>query len=79
MPLNVRAGAAQLAYTLDHCDAKVVFVEDQYAALAREALLGVSRTVQVIPADVDSFASEGGDTDSRRRHRLRLRKKTSRC
>ena len=30
VPLNVRAGVSQLAYTLDHCDAKVLFVEDQY-------------------------------------------------
>src|SRR5271156_4484305 len=30
VPLNVRAGTAQLAYMLDHCDAKIVFVEDQY-------------------------------------------------
>ena len=29
VPLNVRAGVAQLSYTLDHCDAKVVFVEEQ--------------------------------------------------
>src|SRR5208337_156987 len=47
-------------YTLDHCDAKVVFVEDQYAALAQEALAGVRRTVQMIPADVDRFAVECG-------------------
>ena len=60
VPLNLRAGAEQLTYTLDHCDAKAVFVEDQYAVLAQDALLGVTRTVRVIPADVDSFASEGG-------------------
>ncbi|MFZ0887838.1 MAG: amino acid adenylation domain-containing protein [Candidatus Binataceae bacterium] len=60
VPLNVRAGVSQLAYTLDHCDAKVVFVEDQYNALAHEALAGVSRAVQVIPADVDRFAVECG-------------------
>ena len=58
VPFNVRAGVAQLAYTLDHCDAKVVFVEDQYKALAEEALAGVSRAVRVISADRDSFADE---------------------
>ncbi len=62
VPLNVRAGVSQLAYTLDHCDAKVLFVEDQYAALAGEVLAGVNRTVQVIPADVDSFATDRGAT-----------------
>src|SRR5271155_1971847 len=60
VPLNVRGGVSQLAYTLDHCDAKVVFVEEQYAALAREALAAVSRTVQVTTADVDAFATECG-------------------
>jgi amino acid adenylation domain-containing protein len=58
VPLNVRAGAAQLTYTLEHCDAKVVFVEDQYLPLAEQALNGLSRKVQVIRADVDAFASE---------------------
>ncbi len=33
VPLNVRAGISTLSYTLDHCDAKVVFVGDRYAAL----------------------------------------------
>ena len=32
VPLNVRAGVTQLSYMLDHCDAKVVFVEEQYTA-----------------------------------------------
>ena len=58
VPLNVRAGAAQLTYTLDHCGAKVVFVEAQYEPLLQEGLAGVSRAVRVIPADVDSFAGE---------------------
>ena len=30
VPLNVRAGVSQLSYMLDHCDAKVVFVGNQY-------------------------------------------------
>ena len=53
VPLNVRAGAMQLSYMLDHCDAKVVFVEDQYAGLLREALADVRREIRVIPANVD--------------------------
>ncbi len=59
VPLNVRAGASTLSYTLDHCDAKVVFVEDQYAALIKEVLAGVPRAVQTIPADVDSLVAAG--------------------
>ena len=53
VPLNVRAGAAQLSYMLDHCDAKVVFVEDQYTGLLRETLGSVRRDIRVIAADVD--------------------------
>jgi amino acid adenylation domain-containing protein len=53
VPLNVRAGVMQLAYMLDHCDAKVVFVEEQYAALLGEALADVRRDIRVITANVD--------------------------
>src|ERR1700683_2982513 len=60
VPLNVRAGASQLSYTLDHCDANVVFVEEKYTALIKEVLAGVRRAVRVIPADVDCFVVQGG-------------------
>ena len=33
VPLNVRAGVSQLSYMVEHCDAKVVFVGDEYTAL----------------------------------------------
>ena len=54
VPLNVRAGVSQLSYTLDHCDAKVVFVASQYSALIKEVMADVSRPVAIIPADLDS-------------------------
>lgn len=53
VPLNVRAGAVQLAYMLDHCDAKVVFVEKQYTELLRETLGSVRRDIRVVEANVD--------------------------
>lgn len=53
VPLNVRAGALQLSYMLDHCDARIVFVEDQYGEVLREALAGVRREIRVIGANVD--------------------------
>ena len=53
VPLNVRAGVMQLSYMLDHCDAKVVFVEDQYAELLREALGSVPRNIRVISVNVE--------------------------
>ena len=58
VPLNVRAGVSQLSYTLDHCDAKVVFVEEKYTGLIKEVLVSVRRAVRVIPAEVDCFIAE---------------------
>ena len=59
VPLNVRAGASALSYMLDHCDATVVYVAEQYAALINEVMGGVRRTVRVIPAGVDGSAAAG--------------------
>jgi amino acid adenylation domain-containing protein len=53
VPLNVRAGVAQLSYMLDHCDAKAVFVEDKYVALLSEALEDVRRDIRVVQSNVD--------------------------
>jgi amino acid adenylation domain-containing protein len=63
VPLNVRAGASQLSYTLDHCDAKVVFVGTKYDALIREVMPHVQRPVGVIPAEPDG-CSEVSETSS---------------
>src|SRR5208337_508225 len=38
VPLNVRGGVSQLSSTLEHCDAKVVFVEPQYNVLIKEVM-----------------------------------------
>jgi amino acid adenylation domain-containing protein len=54
VPLNVRAGVSQLSYTLDHCDAKVVFVGSKYDGLIKEVMPRVQRPVEVISADLDS-------------------------
>ena len=54
VPLNVRAGVAQLAYTLEHCDAKIVFVGRHYDALIKDVLVQVRRPVEVISADAES-------------------------
>jgi amino acid adenylation domain-containing protein len=53
VPINVRAGAMQLSYMLDHCDAKVVFVENQYREMLSEALAGVRRDIRIIEASAD--------------------------
>ncbi|HEX4183771.1 MAG TPA: condensation domain-containing protein [Caulobacteraceae bacterium] len=64
VPLNVRAGASQLAYTLEHSDAKVVFVEPQYEALAREAMAHGERDVELVLADRDGLAEPAPDNES---------------
>ena len=54
VPLNVRGGVAQLSYTLDHCDANVVFVETKYDALIKELTANVQRPIKVVAADLDA-------------------------
>src|SRR3984957_11880515 len=54
VPLNVRGGVSQLSYTLDHCDAKIVFVGSGYDALIKEILTNVRRSVEVVAADLDA-------------------------
>ena len=56
VPLNVRAGRSQISYTLEHCDAKVVFVGKEYRSLINEVLGEVARPIHVIDADVDSVS-----------------------
>ena len=53
VPLNVRAGAMQLSYMLDHCDARLVFVEEKYVELLGEALGSVRRDMRVVNVNVD--------------------------
>jgi amino acid adenylation domain-containing protein len=58
VPLNSRAGATTLAYTLEHCDAAVVFVQEQYDGLFKEATAGMKRPVPSVMANVDSLATD---------------------
>jgi acyl-CoA synthetase (AMP-forming)/AMP-acid ligase II len=53
VPLNVRAGQSQLAYTLAHCQAKIVFVESKYDSLIGNILDQLPHQVKVVPADPD--------------------------
>lgn len=50
VPLNTRSGKAHLAYALNHCDARVVFVSAEYAGTIDE-ILGQGGRPQVIRAD----------------------------
>jgi len=55
VPLNVRAGVSQLSFTLDHCDAQVVYVDPEYRSLVEEVMASIQRAVRVIFADADSI------------------------
>jgi amino acid adenylation domain-containing protein len=53
VPLNVRAGVSQLSYMVEHCDAKMLFVGDEYEALAEEVMVQVRRPVRLVRSDVE--------------------------
>src|SRR3984885_909544 len=65
VPLNVHAGVTQLSYMVEHCDAKVVFVDDEHAALMTEVMIQVRRPVRVIPCDADNLAAMHDTTPPR--------------
>jgi amino acid adenylation domain-containing protein len=53
VPLNVRGGVSQLSYMVEHCEAKVLFVGEEYEGLATEVMAQVRRPVRVVRSDVD--------------------------
>ncbi len=60
-PLNLVASRAHLAYTLEHCDCKIVFTSAEHEARMREGLADVTRPVEVRvidPGDPGLFAGE---------------------
>jgi amino acid adenylation domain-containing protein len=65
VPLNVRAGVSQLSYMMEHCDAKAVFVGDEYAALVTEVMAQVPRPVRVI-SEVEGMGATRGTVPSRK-------------
>jgi acyl-CoA synthetase (AMP-forming)/AMP-acid ligase II/acyl carrier protein len=58
VPLNARAGTTQLSYSLEHCDANIVFVGRPYDALIKDVLVHVRRPVEVVYVDSDTGLSE---------------------
>ncbi len=53
VPLNVGAGRSQLEYLLNHSDARVVFVSDQYSDLLQSTMGQVGRPIKVITFHLD--------------------------
>ena len=54
VPLNVRAGPSQLSNNLENCDAKLVFVSQQYDTLIKGVLGLVRSPVEVVCAHSDA-------------------------
>ncbi|HTU33736.1 MAG TPA: AMP-binding protein, partial [Candidatus Acidoferrum sp.] len=61
VPLNVGAGESQLCYTLDHSEAKAIYVSPEYGALLKSLTPKVSPKMHVIAADVDGVSETGGE------------------
>jgi acyl-CoA synthetase (AMP-forming)/AMP-acid ligase II len=52
-PLNTAAGAAQLAYVIDHSQTGIVFVSDDFASQLDQAIAASKRDVRIVRTDVD--------------------------
>jgi len=53
-PVNLLAQPSQLAYVLDHCDARIVFVSPDQVGRLQEAMKDVARALEVIVCDPDA-------------------------
>jgi surfactin family lipopeptide synthetase A len=58
VPLNVAAGVSQLSYTLNHCDAKVVYVGLEYRTLLESVVANVRRSIHIISVDLNAAPAE---------------------
>jgi amino acid adenylation domain-containing protein len=63
VPINVGGGAVEVAYTVDHCDAEVVVVEETYRPLIEEVRGAVTRPFRVLRAREDVLLSAGPADD----------------
>ncbi|MCP1676956.1 acyl-CoA synthetase (AMP-forming)/AMP-acid ligase II [Natronocella acetinitrilica] len=54
VPLNAISGDSQLAYVLDHSDARVVFASDNHLARARKISAAADREISIVPTSPDS-------------------------
>lgn len=53
-PLNLLSQPSQLAYVLEHSDARAVFTSEEYASRVRAALARVARDVEILVIDPDA-------------------------
>jgi len=53
-PLNLLSQRSQLAYVLDHCDCRILFIASGMESAIREALAEVRRPIEVVVIDPDA-------------------------
>jgi long-chain acyl-CoA synthetase len=53
-PVNLLAQPSQLAYVLDHCDARIVFVSPDQVERLDEAMKGIARRIDIVVCDPDA-------------------------
>ncbi len=53
-PANLLAQPSQLAYVIDHCDARIVFVSPDQVERLHEAMKEISRPLEIIVCDPDA-------------------------
>ncbi len=57
--INTRLDAKSIAFILDHGEARILFVDREFSATARQALALLSRRIPVIDIDDPAFEGEG--------------------
>ncbi len=57
--INTRLDAKSIAFILDHGEARILFVDREFSATARQALALLSRRIPVIDIDDPAFHGEG--------------------
>ena len=54
VPLNMVAGESALSYVIEHSDCRMIFVDEQLRDSFSELLANVPKSIDIIPADVNS-------------------------
>lgn len=60
VPLNLRAGPDNLAYVLDHCDARFAFVSEECRPLLDQVVALLRRPFGLLSTDIDQIVLSGG-------------------
>ena len=58
VPLNLVAGEIQLSYTVNHSEAKIIFVSSKNLELAKKILSKISNKVEIVEVNKDNFVDK---------------------